>query len=87
MKKLLITIGCVIIISCVKEEMHINDIENLTNAEVNKEIIIEGYLTSEMSIQRVKLSKPSKIGDFNKYTPINTAEVFLTDGEKEYWYY
>src|SRR5690554_49379 len=87
MKKLLIIIGVTILLGCVKEELEISDIPNLTSTEVKIELIIEGYLTNEMSIQLVKLSKPTKIGDLNKFIPINIAEVCVTDGETNYWYH
>ncbi len=87
MKKLLIIIGVTILFGCVKEELETSNIPNLTSTEVKKELIIESYLTNEMSIQLVKLSKPTKIGDLNKFIPINLAEVYVTDGEKDYWYH
>ncbi len=88
MKKLLIyiIIGFIIPYGCVKEKIEINELTKLNyNGDIS-DVIIEGYISSEKSVQFVKLSKPSKLVDSNKYTPINNAEVFVTDGETTYRY-
>ncbi|MDA3882427.1 MAG: DUF4249 family protein, partial [Bacteroidales bacterium] len=86
MKRLLLCMGIALFCSCVKEEIDANQLSIPKTYEIATEVIVEGYLTDEMSIQLVKLSKPAKIDDSCTFIPINTAEVFVTNGDTTYWY-
>lgn len=87
MKELLIIILVAALLGCTKEEIEMGDIPNVTGYEAEIELVIEGYLTSELSIQRIKLSNPTKIGEQNKFIPVTTAEVYVSTGETNYLYH
>jgi hypothetical protein len=84
MKKHLINILLVYtLFSCQKEKIELSDLD-FTNAELNYEIAVNGFISTEKTICKVFLSKPVSIMDSIKYTPINNATVTLNDESNTY---
>ncbi|MFP4557795.1 MAG: DUF4249 family protein [Bacteroidales bacterium] len=82
-KSVFIIVAIITLFSCDKTLVDINTI-NFSNAELDYEIAISGFISTEKTRHKVTLTKPAAIGDQISYNPISNADVSLTDGVNSY---
>ena len=70
--------------ACDKQQIDFEDIDIKIDSSYN--IVIDGFITNELTIHRVRLSKPVYSMDTIIFTPINNAYVYLTNNSKKYIY-
>lgn len=71
---------------CTKELIDANELLISSHNKISTEIIVEGYITDEQSIQLIKLSKPVEINNSHHVILINNAKVYVSNNDTTYWY-
>lgn len=82
-KSFFIFVILLIFLSCDKTLVDINTLD-FSNAELEYDIAINGFISTEKTRHKVTLTKPAAIGDKIGYNPINNAEVSINDGDNTY---
>lgn len=82
-KNFLVIFLSLFLISCIKDEVKLQDIFAGQDNEKKYEVVVEGFLTSELNTVKVKLSKPSGIHSLS-FVPLNNAQVKLNTETQEF---
>lgn len=86
MKKIILYIIAIFtLISCERELVDIDDV-NFSNNQMQFEIAIDGFISTEKTRYRIVISKPVDIHLNSGFIPINNAEVSVSDGDNTYLY-
>jgi hypothetical protein len=81
---ILIVLVIIMLSSCDKRQISFDELD--INKDTNFSIVIDGFISNEFTIQRVKLSKPVYRMDSIVFIPINDALVYLTSSNERYNY-